>query len=110
MKNITIALAILIALSIGGAAGYSFGRGANDGSAENKELQDSITMMKEQSATIEKMGEMMKSAGEAMQTMGLKYNDEEAVMKGRDLEAVGAKYMGENEAQEGSGSMKQMMK
>ena len=66
-------------------------------------------MMKEQSSKIQKMSEMMKSGGAALQEIGMKYNDEEATMKGKDLEAVAAKYMDENKKSECSGSMKQIM-
>ena len=109
MKNITLVISIVIALIIGGGVGYSFGNGSNTDAADTKKLQDSVSMMKEQSAKIQKMGEMMKTGGGMMQAMGVKYNDEEAVTTGKDLEAVGVKYMGENKTQEGSGSMKQMM-
>ncbi|MEK7564826.1 MAG: hypothetical protein AAB501_01145 [Patescibacteria group bacterium] len=70
----------------------------------------SITMMKEQSVSIQKMAEMMKSGGVTMQELGMKYKDENAVEKGKDLQAVGEKYVKENEkATEDSASMKQIM-
>ncbi len=110
MKNIALVLGIIIALIVGGGAGYSFGKSANDNGAQAKELKDSIAMMKEQSTKIQKMGEMMKSGGIMLQEMGMKYNDDGAVAKGKDMEAFGEKYMGENKkASEASGSMKQIM-
>lgn len=104
-----IILSIVIALIIGGGAGYVFGKSGDTSMADAKKLQDSVSMMKEQSAAIKKMGEMMKSSGGMLQTVGMKYNDEEVVASGKDMEAVGTKYLGENAKAEGSGSMKQTM-
>ena len=53
-------------------------------------------MMKEQSSSIQKMAEMMKSSGLVMQEMGMKYKDDDAVSKGKDLEMIGVKYKEEN--------------
>ncbi len=110
MKNIILVFGIIIALIIGGGGGYLFGKGANDNGAQTKELQDSIAMMKEQSTKIQKMGEMMKSGGIMMQEMGMKYNDDVAVSNGKDLEAIGGKYIEENvKATEKDTSMKKSM-
>ena len=68
-------------------------------------------MMKEQSANIQKMAELMKSNGLSMQEMGMKYKDDEAVSGGKDLEMMGDKYMKANtKAIEGNGTMNTMMK
>lgn len=109
MKNLVIIISLVVALGIGGGIGYYSGKGANNNEMDSKKLQESITMMKEQSLRIQKMGEMMKSGGETMQEMGTKYNDEEAVTKGKDLAAVGAKYMEENKKSESSETMKPIM-
>ena len=67
-------------------------------------------MMKEQSSSIQKMAEMMKSSGLVMQEMGTKYNDDEAISKGKDLQMIGEKYMVENaKATEKDASMKESM-
>jgi hypothetical protein len=106
----TTIISIVIALVIGSGAGYSLGTSANDTSSQAKELQDSVAMMKEQSASIRKMGGMMKSSGIMMQEMGMQYKDDNAVSQGKDLEMMGKKYMEEDEkALEGSGGMKNMM-
>ncbi len=110
MKTTTVAVVVVIAIVIGGGIGYSFGKGMNNNSAQTKELQDSVVMMKEQSASIQKMAELMKSSGVAMQTMGMVYKDDAAVSGGKDLEMMGDKYMKENlKATEDSGTMKSMM-
>ena len=107
----TTVIAIVISLIIGGGIGYSSGKGMNNNSAQTKELQDSVTMMKEQSASIQKMAELMKSSGVAMQEMGMTYKDDGAVSRGKDLEMMGDKYMKENvKASAGSDTMKSMMK
>ena len=106
----TTIIGILIALIIGGGIGYSFGKGMSSGGADSKKLQDAITMMKEQSTSIQKMAEMMKSSGVLMQDLGMKYNDDSLLSKGKDLEAVGQKYVEENtKAIEKDSSMKKSM-
>jgi hypothetical protein len=106
----TAIIGILAALIIGGGVGYSFGKGMNDNVVEAKKLQDAITMMKEQSSNILKMGEMMKSSGLAIQEMGMKYKDEDMAAAGKDLEAVGKKYIEENaKATEKDVTMKKSM-
>ena len=106
----TTIIGILVALIIGGGAGYSFGNGMNDSSIDAKKLQDATTMMKEQSASILKMGETMKSSGLAIQEMGMKYSDESLTSTGKDLEMVAKKYIEENtKATEKDTSMKNSM-
>jgi F420-0:gamma-glutamyl ligase-like protein len=110
MKTTTIIIGALIALIVGGATGYAFGRAGINDDTQTKKLQDSVVMMKEQSANIRKMGEMMKSAGVVMQELGMKYKDEEVIAKGKDLEVVGGKYIAEDtKATESSNSMKETM-
>jgi hypothetical protein len=96
MKNTTLIIVTIIALTIGTGAGYSFGKGLSDSSAEIKKTQDAISMMKEQSASIKKMGEMMISSGLAEQEMGIMNKDEKMISMGKDLEAFGKKYVEEN--------------
>ena len=110
MKTTTLVISIVVSLIIGGSVGYFSGKSANDNSDQTKKLQDSITMMKEQSSSIQKMAEMMKSSGLVMQEMGMEYKDDEAVSKGRDLEIVGEKYLKDTTTTSGSSNtMEQMM-
>ena len=111
MKTITtLVISIVISLVIGGSVGYFSGKGANDNSDQAKKLQDSITMMKEQSSSIQKMGEMMKSNGLVMQEMGIEDKDDEIISKGKDLQIIGEKYMAENaKATKKDASMKESM-
>lgn len=106
----TTIIAVLITLVIGGGAGYLSGKSGADNGDQTKKLADSVSMMKEQSANIQKMAEMMKTDGLAMQEIGTKYKDEMVVSKGKDLEMVGAKFMDENvKAVEEEGTMKAIM-
>lgn len=109
MKNITLILGTLLVLAVGSAGGYSLGKSANSNEAQDKELQDSIAMMNEQSANIQTMAAMMKSAGIVMQEMGSKYKDSEALSDGKDLEMIGLKYMSEGSVSADGESMNKMM-
>ncbi len=111
MKTESLIIGAVIGLIIGAGAVYFLGKSPSDNSAETKKLQDATTMMKEQSANIKKMGDMMMTTGLAMQEMGMKYKDDAAVARGKDLEAVGKKYVEENtKAIEKDTSMKGSMK
>ena len=110
MKSTTLIIGIVISLIIGGGIGYASGKGTNNNSAQPKELEDSVTMMKEQSAAIQKMAEMMKTGGALMQELGMKYKNDEATVEGKDLEMFGEKYLKDTTTTSGSSdSMKQMM-
>jgi hypothetical protein len=110
MKTNTLIVSIVISLVVGSGIGYSLGKGMSGSGSQTKELQDSIVMMKEQSSSIQKMAEIMKSSGILMQEMGVNYKNDDAVSKGKDMEMMGAKYIKENVTKtESSGTMKNMM-
>lgn len=96
MKN-TIIVIVLVVLA--GAGGYFAGSSGNMSGVDTKKLEDSMTMMKEQSVAIEKMGELMKTSGVMMQELGAKYMDEGLVMNGKDMMIIGEKYMKDNDTQ-----------
>jgi len=107
--NSTIAT-VLGALIIGGGAGYFAGNGAGTNGTESKALQESVAMMKEQSSNVQEMAKIMQSGGTALQEMGMKYNDEVAVSKGKDMEVIAAKYMkADTTASQGSDTMGKIM-
>lgn len=107
MKNILIAVVIFV---LAGSGGYLVAKAGNTSAQDAKKIQDSIIMMKEQSTTITKMGEMMKTNATMMQEAGMKYNDESMQMSGKDMRALAEKYMKDNESQtSNSGSMKGLM-
>lgn len=109
MKNTTLVIGI-IALLVGVGTGYSFGKGPSNNSSNTKKLSDSVSMMKEQSVSIQKMGEMMVSSGTLMQEIGMKYKDDAVITKGKDLEVVGNKYIAENtKSVEKDATMKEVM-
>ena len=105
MKN-TIFVVLVVVAAIGG---YWVGQSGMSGSANSAASQDSIAMMKKQSASIQQMSELMKSSGMMMQELGAKYQNGIMISKGKDLEVIGKKYMDENASASGSGAMKQMM-
>ena len=110
MKNITLILSIIIALIVGAGIGYSLRKDSSDHDADAKKLQDSIVMMKEQAVDIKKMAEMMKTGGLMMQEIGMKSNNNEAIVQGKDLEVLGEKYLKDSANTSGSSdSMKKMM-
>lgn len=109
MKSNTL-VAILITLLIAGVGGYMLGKSATGNAADTKVSDDSISMMREQSASIKTMGEMMKVNGLMMQEAGVKYKDEIMMSAGKDMEMVSGRYMTENmKANTASDSMKKMM-
>ena len=108
MKNTIIA--IVVTFIIAGGIGYSVGMNAEGMDTNPKDAEDSIAMMKEQAASIEKMGEMMKTSGVMMQELGAKYKDDMMMSKGKDLEAVGGKYLQDNtSATKSSDMMEEVM-
>ena len=108
MKNIIIV--IIVTSIIAGGIGYSVGMNAEGMDINPKDVEDSIAMMKEQSVTIEQMGEMMKTSGAMMQEFGAKYKDDMMMSKGKDLEAVGGKYLQDNtSATKSSDMMEEVM-
>ena len=74
-------------------------------------MYEALGMMKEQSLIIQKMGDMMISSGLSMQEHGIEHKDDELTIGGKDLVAVGKKYMEENaKSIEKDPSMKENMK
>lgn len=111
MKTELLIIGVVIGLIVGAGAVYFSSKSPSGNGAETKKLQDATIMMKEQSANIKKMGDMMLATGLAMQEMGMKYKDDGVIAKGKDLEAVGKKYVEENtKAAEKDSSMKEIMK
>ncbi|KKU66704.1 MAG: hypothetical protein UX89_C0019G0024 [Parcubacteria group bacterium GW2011_GWA2_47_16] len=109
MKNNTL-VTIIITLIIAGGGGYMLGKGSSGSVTDTKVADDSIRMMKEQSASIKTMGEMMRSNGSMMQEAGAKYKDEGMMSAGKDMEMVGGRYLTEDaKATSGTDSMKKMM-
>ncbi|KKQ55265.1 MAG: hypothetical protein US74_C0036G0012 [Parcubacteria group bacterium GW2011_GWA2_38_13] len=106
----TAIIVILVVFFIGIGAGCSVKKSGESGGTDAKKLQDATAMMKEQSTSIKKMGDLMVSIGLTVQEMGMKYKDDELVSKGKDLEATGKKYIEENaKAEEKDPSMKKSM-
>ena len=105
MKNTILVVLIVVAAVLG----YWVGQNNAGMNVSDKTTQDSITMMKKQSVSIQQMSEMMKSNGIMMQEMGAKYDDTAMISSGKDMAAIGKKHMDENMSASGAGTMKQMM-
>jgi len=109
MNSSTI-IGIIFALVIGGGAGYLAGKSGSNNDAQTKALQESVAMMKDQTAHIQEMAQIMQSGGTSLQEMGMKYNDNDAVSKAKDMMAIGAKYgKADTNAAANSGTMGKMM-
>lgn len=104
-------IAIIITIIIAGSGGYMFGKSSmdTDPTALTKEREEAISMMRRQSLSVKQMGTMMQLNGKTMQEMAEKYKDATMMSTGKDLEAVGAKYMQEDATAQRSGTMNQMM-
>lgn len=86
------------------------GKNSSAMNTDDKDKQSSIEMMKEQSAHIQEMGKMMQSNSKFMQEMAGKYKDDMMMSNGKDLGAVGEKYMRlDVDATKSSDSMKKLM-
>lgn len=103
-------IAVVLTLLIAGSGGYMLGKSSSDMDINDKDTQSSIEMMKEQSAHIQEMGKMMQSNSKFMQEMATKYKDATMMSNGKDLGAIGEKYMRlDVDATKSSDSMKNMM-
>ena len=118
MNSTTIVTAVIaILIGAGAVFAYEHYACANSGMMSAKESRDSIAMMKGQSAAIETMSKMMIDAGTMIEEKsmmnkkaGMMMNDDAMMMKGKDLKALGEKYMADNKAMsESSDEMKKTM-
>ncbi len=104
MNNTTTILAIIIALSVGGAGGYFAGQnGASTANAA--QVQQMTDMMKTDGTSMDKAGGMMVQAGQLLQDRGAKYNDQEMLMMGKDLSTVGKKHQSDGQSMTGGNMM-----
>lgn len=85
MNSKSIAI-VVIALIVGGAAGFWGGRIAG-GSVSRADIEEIAEMMNEDGSDMQKMGKQMAEMGRMMQEKGK--NDPEMVESGRDAETEG---------------------
>ena len=96
MKTTQITI-ITIALIIGLGGGYLLGKSsANNEMDMQMSANTSSGDMTAHMESMKKMAEMMKSSGAIMQEIGTKYENSDALTKGKDLEMMGIKYTAEN--------------
>ena len=95
MNNSNLIIGIIFSLMIGGIGGYVAGKNTGDTDVSVKTAQqitEMTAMMKADGGRMEKMGTLMIEGGKMLEERGTKYNDQEMVMKGKDLEVNGAKH------------------
>ena len=95
MNNSNLIIGIIISLIIGGIGGYFTGKNTGDTDVSVKTAQqitEMTAMMKADGGRMEKMGTLMIEGGKMLEERGTKYNDQEMVMKGKDLKVNGAKH------------------
>ena len=99
-----IILGVVMGIALGGFGGYTAGQKGTD-TVNAKQVSDMTMMMKLDGANMEKMGGLMMEAGAMLQDRGTKYNDQEMVMKGKDLSVNGAKHQSDGKSMTGGDMM-----
>ena len=95
MSNSNLIIGIIFSLIIGGIGGYFTGKNTGDTNVSAKTAQqitEMTAMMKADGGRMEKMGTLMIEGGKMLEERGTKFNDQEMIMKGKDLEVSGAKH------------------
>ena len=90
MNKLIIAIVFIIVVVLVGVGGFAIGKSGN---GDTQKLVDAKDMMKDQSADIKAMGDIMNTASTTMQVSGTKYKDDALASSGKDLAAVADKYM-----------------
>lgn len=104
MNNTTLVIGIIIALGIGGIAGYAAGQNSVN-TVRSLQVQEMTDMLKADGTSAEKMGGLMIAAGATLEERGVKYNDQEMVMMGKDLSVNGKKHQEDGKSMAGGDMM-----
>jgi uncharacterized membrane protein len=92
MNNATIIiLSVIIGVALGGFGGFTAGKKAGDVGTTDAKVHELIEMMSSEGKSMMAMGKMMQEGGSLLEERGIKYSDQEMVIKGKDLKAVGIK-------------------
>lgn len=92
MKNATtIVISAIVGVVLGGFGGFIAGKKADDVGMTDAEVHELIEMMSSEGKSMMEMGQMMQEGGSMLEERGTKYSDQEMVIKGKDLQAVGVK-------------------
>ncbi|QQG44613.1 MAG: hypothetical protein HYW86_01740 [Candidatus Roizmanbacteria bacterium] len=99
---------LIIALLVGGLAGYIIGQ--NSSPFSRGYMNETASMMKDNGSGMMQMGRMMIDSGQMMQEKSKTYNDSEMMQKGKDLEINGSMMQQKGGAmmERGSGMGKMM--
>lgn len=89
MNKSTI-IATVIALVIGGGAGYMAG-GSNAAPTDTTKVVELTKMITADGEQMKKMGDIMVKASALLEERGTKYNDNDLMMTARDLSVYGTK-------------------
>lgn len=103
MNNTTI-IVMIAGLAIGGVGGYVAGQ-RTVSTASTAQIQQMTDMMRTDGASMNKAGGMMMQAAVFMEERGTKYNDQEMVMMGKDLGAIGHKHQMDGQSMTGGDMM-----
>ena len=103
MNNTTI-IVMIAGLAIGGVGGYVAGQ-RTVSMASTAQIQQMTDMMRTDGASMNKAGGMMMQAGALMEERGVKYQDQEMVMMGKDIEAIGKKHQMDGQSMTGGDMM-----
>ncbi len=87
----TIILSVIVGAAIGGFGGFTAGKKTSDNGASDAKMHELIEMMTSEGKSMMTMGKMMQEGGTILEERGTKYSDQEMVIKGKDLKAVGVK-------------------
>ncbi len=98
-----------IAVLVGGLVGYFLGQSNRPFSRSY--INETASMMKNNSSSMMQMGKMMMNGGQMMQEKGEIYNDSEMMQEGKDLEENGQIMQNKvNSMMERGNGMTQMMR
>ncbi len=92
MNNIaTIILSVIVGAALGGFGGFTAGKQASAIGMTDTEVHELIEMMTSEGKSMMAMGKMMQEGGAMLEERGTTYNDQQMIIKGKDLMALGAK-------------------
>ncbi len=102
MNNTTaIILSAIVGVTLGGFGGFATGKQASDIGMTDKEVHGLIEMMSSEGKSMMEMGKMMQEGGAMLEERGTTYSDQQMIVKGKDLKAVGVKSVKDGEAMMG---------
>ena len=90
-STVTIILSVFIGAALGGFGGYTAGKQASDIGMTEGEVHELIEMMASEGKSMMQMGKVMQEGGAMLEERGTTYKDQQMIIKGKDLQVLGAK-------------------